>query len=435
MKKIFGFLVLFYLLIPLFAQEYRDSKVTYVNPKPGITFPPFRKISITRPTPILPSAKSDVYDIVYSIYDETGTLVYKKSITNRFENALELFFTEDSMFGMRVPEFSWNGSDYDDDYERLYREKIVTETVDGREYKYVKDGKYKIVIAMKTGTDRTEKLETLQEFAVVVDTTPLDFTLRTIVSREDSLDQSSFSLYANEFAKEWVVMVDNITIKTITPQSEEMLTLSLPVQTFSGEEFAGEHMIRVKATDLANNVSFQECQLVISPHSVADGNGDPYQGPFEVDSSTPDQETPVAPLSIKREGRYPYLDVPDIVFLPFKSNCLGPGSSSKNVEYLTKLADLVKPHLDEIRYIHINGFAYPTKLNSSRRALQTEHDRELVPLSLARAENIKEMLILLGIPSGKIKTHGLGASEVIANPKNGSWKNSNSRRVRLWIEK
>jgi peptidoglycan hydrolase CwlO-like protein len=141
---------------------------------------------------------------------------------------------------------------------------------------------------------------------------------------------------------------------------------------------------------------------------------------------------PKRPLVIVKNEAYPYLDVPDIIFPPNTNNCISLESPHENNDYLREIASIILEHIDEYTYLHINGFAYPT-IYSNKAAMERENKEILIPLSRSRAEYMKKLLSLLGVPEEKIKPHGLGSSEVTSNP-NGSWRHSNGRRVRFYFE-
>ncbi|GHV10520.1 hypothetical protein FACS189491_00130 [Spirochaetia bacterium] len=371
--------------------------------------------------PVSHLAKSGNYEIIYSIYDETENLVYRYTVVNNIYNAQELFYIDDNVFEMKTPEFSWDGKDYDDVYVRLYEKNIVTEIAGGKEYKYVQDGEYKLFLEIKTGADEKERFEILQEYTIIVDTRPDDFELASIISSD------VYYIYGKGTADTWTAEILN----TKTGEQFDRYEFHNTLSVFPDSGFCPTSegwIVQVKTKDRADNESEPktlELKPILPVEPVI------VEKIAEVEKIV--EVVPVMPLLFIIEGERRYIDTPDITFLPFKTSYLEPGNSLRNREYIKILAASILSEIDEgkIKYLHIDGYAFPTKLNDSRQALQTEHDEVLKPMSLARAEDVKDMLVLLGVPVEKIQIRGLGGSYAIDNPKVGANK---SRRVRLWVE-
>lgn len=134
------------------------------------------------------------------------------------------------------------------------------------------------------------------------------------------------------------------------------------------------------------------------------------------------------------DGRI-YLDLPDIIFPGNKESFLEENELyAENGTTLSELTRIIKEYQDEIKYIDIFGYANPESdlLEKNRHILEKENETSLIPLSQRRADYVKEILILKGIPSDLIRATGCGGIPWESDPtdKSENWRN---RRVRFSI--
>lgn len=130
-----------------------------------------------------------------------------------------------------------------------------------------------------------------------------------------------------------------------------------------------------------------------------------------------------------------YLDLPDIIFPGNRESFLEDTELySANGTTLTELTRIIKEYQDKIEFIDIFGYANPESdlSEKNRHILEKENETSLIPLSQRRADYVKELLVLKGIPREIIRAIGCGGIPWEANPhdKSVNWKN---RRVRFSI--
>lgn len=104
---------------------------------------------------------------------------------------------------------------------------------------------------------------------------------------------------------------------------------------------------------------------------------------------------------------------------------------SENSASLRKSAEAVLTQLGDNDFVLIEGHAnYTTYPN---KKLMNREKAELLTLSENRAEIVKRVFMLYGIPENRIKIHGNGGDRFIVQPNaKDSWKN---RRVEFFIER
>ena len=134
------------------------------------------------------------------------------------------------------------------------------------------------------------------------------------------------------------------------------------------------------------------------------------------------------------DGRI-YLDLPDIIFPGNRESFLEDTELyTENGSTLSELTRIIKEYQDRIVYIDILGYANPSSDLSEKNKyiLEKENETSLIPLSKRRADYVKEILVLKGIPRDLIRTIGCGGIpwEVDPTDKSVNWKN---RRVRVSI--
>ena len=134
-----------------------------------------------------------------------------------------------------------------------------------------------------------------------------------------------------------------------------------------------------------------------------------------------------------REGNKLKIRISSITFAPNSPDfiTLDETKAAKNEKTLKRLAEILKKYN---RYsIRIEGHAVNLSWYDPVKAAKEEKE-ELLPLSLARAEAVKEALVKLGVNAGRISTAGLGGSQPIVpfSDKENRWKD---RRVEFILIK
>ncbi|HQK34741.1 MAG TPA: OmpA family protein, partial [Spirochaetales bacterium] len=143
-----------------------------------------------------------------------------------------------------------------------------------------------------------------------------------------------------------------------------------------------------------------------------------------------------ADILIVKEGDTIELRIPSFIFRSDTADFLGLNKEiiQMNLDLLEQLAKLFNA-LPEYS-IRIEGHANNVgkMLGYSAARIQTEESKEVLPLSLARAEKIKSLLIEKGVSASRITVAGLGSSKPIVSFTDlaNRWKN---RRVEFILKK
>lgn len=132
-------------------------------------------------------------------------------------------------------------------------------------------------------------------------------------------------------------------------------------------------------------------------------------------------------ILVIQDGDRLKIRIPSIVYAPDSSFLLTDETETgqKNREILIKLAEIFKRYPEYT--IQIEGHANH-RMNPDDRAGILEQEEILIPLSLERAESVKQALIELGIEGERIVASGIGGADPIFpfDDNLNSWKN---RRV------
>jgi hypothetical protein len=125
--------------------------------------------------------------------------------------------------------------------------------------------------------------------------------------------------------------------------------------------------------------------------------------------------------------------IASIVFKPFTADYLdvAPDIAERNVSTLNLLADKLK----KFPGYQIRMVGHAVMVNWDNPVLgKAEQDKELLPLSRARAESIMKALATRGIESARMVTDGVGASDQIVSDSDfaNRWKN---RRVEFFLRR
>lgn len=149
--------------------------------------------------------------------------------------------------------------------------------------------------------------------------------------------------------------------------------------------------------------------------------------------STLNEQFVVDVLIISEDGKLK-INIPNIIFPPQSaefSRLTSQDDIAKNNEILIRLSEIFNRFSEYS--IHIEGYAN-SEYWKTEEGFAAEQNTELLPLSLSRAEKIKENLIFLGIKEERITVEGFGAESPIIpfSDTENNWKN---RRVEFILVK
>jgi outer membrane protein OmpA-like peptidoglycan-associated protein/flagellar hook assembly protein FlgD len=139
-------------------------------------------------------------------------------------------------------------------------------------------------------------------------------------------------------------------------------------------------------------------------------------------------------ILIEREGERLRIRISSIYFVPYTSdyvNLEDPNQAARNLETLDGLATVLEEYPEYS--IRIEGHAVSLLFEDPDRA-QTEQTDVLVPLSLARANVIRDALIERGVDPARMSTAGYGGARPVVPhwDLENRWKN---RRVEFVLER
>jgi outer membrane protein OmpA-like peptidoglycan-associated protein/flagellar hook assembly protein FlgD len=139
---------------------------------------------------------------------------------------------------------------------------------------------------------------------------------------------------------------------------------------------------------------------------------------------------------VVRDGDRLKIQVPSIVFRANYADFVGLDQSTldNNAKVIKRIAEILNKFKDY--RIQIEGHANSEgKINGySAAKIADEETKELVPLSLARANLVRQLLVQAGVDGPRLSTIGLGSSEPVVDFKDAvnRWKN---RRVEFVLIK
>ena len=120
-----------------------------------------------------------------------------------------------------------------------------------------------------------------------------------------------------------------------------------------------------------------------------------------------------------------------ISFTPLTANYrdVSRANYEKNMQLFSRLAEILRQY--PTHKIRIEGHTVATAWQKLA-ARKAEEEDLLLPLSIDRAEAVKEALIELAIPSDRMSTEGFGGTQPIVphSDKANNWKN---RRVEIYL--
>ncbi|TFH05896.1 MAG: hypothetical protein E4H09_01245, partial [Spirochaetales bacterium] len=138
-------------------------------------------------------------------------------------------------------------------------------------------------------------------------------------------------------------------------------------------------------------------------------------------------------ILVMREGLLLRIMIPSISFAPYTADLfeISEEQLQTNLETLRNLAEVLKRYPD--RSILIEGHAAHDHFEDGPAKDREQRD-ELVPLSLARAEEVRRALIILGIDKDRMTTVGIGGARPVVphSDRKNLWKN---RRVEFILER
>jgi len=412
MKRYLIFLFSMFLCINLFSQTYSE-KTSYINPSRGIYF---YKSGVYRDRNLDAAATSDLFNIIFTIYDENKNITYNEIMNNWASPGKELFITENALFFFSIPDFIWDGK-VSDEY------KTIRELSNNK----APEGEYQLIISIRSGKQTEPELF---KDIIIIDETPPAFIPEYYLA-----DSGKYIIFTEDdeekdgIADTWEIQIIGKDTGYSYFYNDDIQESRLPVIQFIPKD--EDCIVAIKATDKAKNIS--ECKPFLL-YGINKLSGAMLYDSNEKSSTDNSEENKVPKLSsIKRmEGeRYPYLDIPDIYFPAYQSSCLMFNDPSENIIKIINLSNIIKSSLDEFDILYIHGFANPISTNQNIRERQNE--TIFKPLSHKRAEYIKNILILMGIPKDKIKVEGMGTNYIKENPFDNS-VNYRNRIVKFYVK-
>ncbi len=254
--------------------------------------------------------------------------------------------------------------------------------------------------------------------------------------------------------------IDSTALDNKAPQLD--LTLSAP--SFSPLNIDGPQVLTIGMLATAGADPIDHWKILISdprgkPFYTVSGSGSPpakvsWDGKSDkgayVDSgedyqiaavvsdakgrSASKQATVTADILVEKlgEGRYKIV-ISSIQFAGYSSDIfkVQPELLTKNMAVLRKLAAVLNK-FPEYK-IHLEGYAVSELWNDPKSAAE-EQRTQLVPLSLNRADEVKNGLVLLGVASARFSVKGLGSERPLVpnSDLENRWKN---RRVEFYLDK
>jgi flagellar hook assembly protein FlgD len=139
---------------------------------------------------------------------------------------------------------------------------------------------------------------------------------------------------------------------------------------------------------------------------------------------------------VMRDGDRLKIKVPSIVFRANHADFEGlPREiTDRNEKVIARIAQILNKFPDYRIRIEGHGNNIGKMLGYSQAKIQTEETKELIPLSTARAEVVKNLLVQHGVDSRRLSVQGLGSSQPVVSftDVENRWKN---RRVEFILIK
>ena len=151
------------------------------------------------------------------------------------------------------------------------------------------------------------------------------------------------------------------------------------------------------------------------------------------DGSQPVQKITTAGLLYQERDGKAEIIIQDIIFPANQSSFFNNSEILHlNRGTVNTISALFIQNISMIKYITIEGYANPTTWPDNRKMRQ-EDEKELKPLSTRRADAIKNILVLYGIPVNMLKIDGKGGMDWVVSPNNKEL-NYKNRRIKFLAE-
>jgi hypothetical protein len=414
----------------LFSQNLND-RIFIVNPKKDIVLRTLNETWEIEATQNL--LENNRLIIRFGIYDKSENLVFFRD-TNNF---MDPFNSPFSVFRVNIPAFDWRGQ-YSNEYSQIRR--MEGDTVPDGEYTF------RVYIQRENAEGSGGEIISQAAYRVIVDTAPPEFELELIIvphlGEISTQDLDKYYIYPKgEKADRWKFEIQG-------KETGEVYYSKTHIEEFVMLEFEPKDedcIVTAHAFDMAQNESVRSLELQAQLYTRFEASKkqqaiiDELQKTIaelremENKSDNAIQSPKLSDIRRMTGELYPYLDVPDIVFPGNRASFPLPQDPANNIIKIHNIVNMVLPFIDEFSYLHIHGFGNPLKYRAGARAKNTEEVERLKPLSLQRAEYVKNIMVLMGIPKEKIKAEGMGGTVIRADPLNNkeNWQN---RIVRFYIE-
>jgi hypothetical protein len=117
----------------------------------------------------------------------------------------------------------------------------------------------------------------------------------------------------------------------------------------------------------------------------------------------PEKKRAKTALRTRTIGNRDYIDLPDIVFPANETSSFTDKSPAENFLYMKDISLIALDHLEEIKYLHIEGYAYPDKA-----AMAKEDQNILISPFSFQSKLYQKHPCPHGRAGRKIITHGMG---------------------------
>ena len=185
-----------------------------------------------------------------------------------------------------------------------------------------------------------------------------------------------------------------------------------PFKLFSGEEAPVERIAWDGLSNVGQLVQSFDSYTVLFEASDKLGNTSRTENTIQTD------------ILVHRTGYRYNIVLSTISFTPLTANYRDASRANyeKNVRIFDKLAEIIKKNSNH--KVRIEAHAVATAWQNAK-ARQTEEDEVLLPLTISRAEAVKEALVERGIAAERISTEGFGGTHPLVphSDRVNNWKN------------
>ena len=202
--------------------------------------------------------------------------------------------------------------------------------------------------------------------------------------------------------------IDSWNIQIMDPENH-------PFASFSGKGTPSDKIIWNGLSDTGELVQSAEDYPLTFTIKDALGNTATYNKTIPVD------------ILVVKDGNNLKIRIPSITFQANTADFthVDPDKAAKNIATIARLSEIFKKY-NQYK-ITIQGHANLVNFDNPVAA-KKEQEQELIPLSKARAEAIKQALVAQGIDTARVSTVGIGGAEPVVpfSDLDNRWKN---RRV------